>query len=97
MVDLINARFKMRGGTFADLTAVNEVPLDREIIVEVDTSRIKIGDGVTNYVDLNYSGGGGTSDPVYYREPLSNGDPDGPSVLFSDGDIVFINQEVFTT
>lgn len=92
--EILYARFKMRGGTFADLTAVNEVPLDREIIVETDTLRMKMGDGITNYVDLDYLGGG-SSEVLYFREPVTNGEADDPSVLFSNGEIVFVNQPVF--
>lgn len=51
-------RFLLRGGTAADLAQVNEVPLARELVVEVDSRRMKLGDGVTRYNQLRYIGGG---------------------------------------
>lgn len=58
-------RFTLRGGTAADLATVNEIPLGRELIVEVDTKKLKLGDGVTRYNVLPYlSLGGGSSDAV---------------------------------
>lgn len=94
MAETLFYRFKVRGGTFADLTSVNEVPLARELIVETDALRMKLGDGLTNYNDLDYLGSGSTQ-TLYYREPVTNGDADNPSVLFSDGDVVFINKATF--
>lgn len=49
-------RFLVRGGTAANLAAVNETPLQRELVVERDTGRMKLGDGVTPYNDLPYFG-----------------------------------------
>lgn len=57
--ETIDYRFKARGGEAANLAAVNEVPLRREVVVEIDTAKIKVGDGVTPYNDLAYVGGGG--------------------------------------
>jgi hypothetical protein len=51
-------RFRVRGGTAADLATVNEVLLRRELCIELDTGRMKLGDGVTAWNDLTYSGGG---------------------------------------
>lgn len=47
-------RFLPRGGLAVDLAAVNEVPLEREVVVEHDTKRMKVGDGVSHYNDLDY-------------------------------------------
>lgn len=61
----ISDRFKMRRGTAADLAAVNEVPLKGEWIWEEDQGlndgkfKLKIGDGVTHYNDLEYLASGG--------------------------------------
>mgnify|MGYP001427368579 CR=1 FL=1 len=49
-------RFLTRGGTAANLATVNEVPLARELVVETDTGKMKLGDGETNYNDLAYIG-----------------------------------------
>lgn len=61
--DVVDLRFLVRGGTAANLAAVNEIPFVRELIVERDTLKMKLGDGVTHYNDLDYiaTGGGGGS------------------------------------
>lgn len=51
-------RFRCRGGTAADLATVNEIPLSRELVVETDTGKMKLGDGVTAYNALAYMAGG---------------------------------------
>lgn len=57
-------RWGLRGGTAADLATVNEIPLKREAVIEDDTGKIKVGDGVTHWNDLDYintpPGGGGS-------------------------------------
>ncbi|NLC60137.1 MAG: hypothetical protein GX761_02495 [Gammaproteobacteria bacterium] len=58
MADKIHYRFTVRGGTAAALAARNEVPLSRELVVETDTGKMKLGDGVTAYNDLTYTSGG---------------------------------------
>lgn len=58
----ISYRFLVRGGTAANLAAVNEIPLARELIFETDSTVFKLGDGVTAYNALpnrNAGGGGG--------------------------------------
>jgi hypothetical protein len=57
--ETIHYRFLVRGGTAANLAAVNEVPKHRELIVETDTGKLKLGNGTTPYNDLDYIGGGG--------------------------------------
>ena len=52
---IINYRFLVRAGTAANLTSVNEIPLARELVLEIDTLRFKFGDGATRYVDLVYA------------------------------------------
>ena len=76
-------RFRIRGGTAADLATVNEVPLRRELCIELDTGKMKLGDGVTAWNDLPYiSGGGGGDAPVEFQATATHiqwrlvGDPD---------------------
>lgn len=57
-IETIYYRFRVRGGTAAALTALNEVPLERELVFETDTGRAKLGDGVTPYNALDYTAGG---------------------------------------
>jgi len=49
-------RFLVRGGEAAAISALNEIPLERELIVETDTLKFKIGDGVRRYSVLPYLG-----------------------------------------
>lgn len=54
MTETVYYRFLTRGGTAAAVAALNEVPYARELIMETDTGRAKLGDGVTAYNDLPY-------------------------------------------
>lgn len=81
--ETINYRFKVRGGTAAALASVNEVPLRRELCIELDTGKMKVGDGTTAWNDLPYiSGGGGGDAPVEFQATATHiqwrlvGDPD---------------------
>ena len=58
MAETIHYRFLVRGGTAAALASRNEIPLARELVVETDTGKIKLGDAVTPFNDLPYLGGG---------------------------------------
>ena len=51
--------FALRGDTLGRWTEFNPILADREFVLETDTGLFKIGDGVTNYVDLPYGGTGG--------------------------------------
>jgi hypothetical protein len=53
----MTVRRKERGGTAAALASANETPLQRELYVEYDTGRMKVGDGVTAYNSLSYIAG----------------------------------------
>ena len=45
-----------RGGTTSALQQMNPLLERREIVVETDTGKLKVGDGVHNWKDLPYSG-----------------------------------------
>lgn len=66
----LDYRFKVRGGLAAALASLNEVPLRREMIVELDNLfttgefKAKIGDGTTHYNDLPYLQAGGGDDAL---------------------------------
>ena len=51
----LSGSIQMKRGTAAALAASNYVPAAGEFIVETDTNRIKIGNGVSNYANLSYS------------------------------------------
>lgn len=53
----INARIKNRRDTKANLTNTNPLLYSGELILEQDTNKIKMGDGVTLYNELPYIGG----------------------------------------
>lgn len=54
---------QLRGGTYTALSTENPLLARRELCVEVDTGKIKVGNGTDNYNDLPYAGGGGTEFP----------------------------------
>lgn len=56
MPDVINYRFRLRRGLAADWAAQNELLLEGEFGLELDTRKKKIGDGVTLWNDLPYDG-----------------------------------------
>ena len=58
----LDRRFKNRRGLQAELEAKDEVLLEGEICFEIDTNKIKIGNGINSWTNLPYltgSGGGG--------------------------------------
>jgi hypothetical protein len=71
-VSAIPRRFQQRGGDAATLAVLNEVPLDRELIVDKTNGIIRVGDGVTRYLDLPILGAKG--DPGSPGAPGSKGD-----------------------
>lgn len=52
----VDDRFKVRRGTAAALSSLNEIPLQGEWILETDTLLMKMGDGATHYNSLPYFG-----------------------------------------
>lgn len=49
---------QLKGGTYTALSTENPLLARREIAVEVDTGKIKVGNGTSNYNALPYAGGG---------------------------------------
>ena len=62
--------FSLRGDTAARWAQFNPILADRELVLETDTGKFKIGDGVTVYASLPYAGvagptgSGGATGPV---------------------------------
>lgn len=54
------ALVQQRRGTAADLASANEKPLAGQIFFEIDTNRMKVGDGIDFYNDLDYITNGTT-------------------------------------
>ena len=81
-----NGALQHRGGTAAALASENPTPKAREIMIETDTTKFKIGDGVTAWNELAYascncSGSGdsgsqtGITGKFGYRIDKNNSDP----------------------
>lgn len=49
-------QIQLRGGTLAEWTLGNPIIAHREMVLETDTDKFKIGNGVDNYLDLPYGG-----------------------------------------
>lgn len=49
-------QLSLRGDTLARWAEFNPVLGDRELVLETDSRRFKIGDGVSSYLDLPYAG-----------------------------------------
>ena len=49
---------QLRGGLSSVLKKVNPLPARRELMVEIDTGKIKVGDGTHRWNELTYSGNG---------------------------------------
>ena len=59
----LNGVIQLRGGISSVLSTVNPLVKKREIMVEIDTGKMKVGDGVKRWNSLNYSGGEMTLPP----------------------------------
>jgi len=73
MPDVISYRFLVRGGAASAVHALNEIPKSREIVIETDTLKMKVGDGATPYLDLPYFSGGGGSGVITVPGPPGTG------------------------
>ena len=60
MGKIINAIFKLRRGMSADWTRVNPILEAGEPAFEIDTLKLKIGNGLTPWNDLPYTAGEGS-------------------------------------
>lgn len=50
-------KIQLRGDTQANWLVSDPTPADRELVIETDTRRHKIGDGLLKYSELEYAGG----------------------------------------
>lgn len=63
MPDVVNYRFRLRRGLAATWLSLNDILLGGEIGLETDTGKVKIGDGITPWNDLDYSFNGANPVP----------------------------------
>jgi hypothetical protein len=49
-------QIQLRGGTLAEWTSGNPIIAHREMVLETDTNKFKIGNGADHYLDLPYGG-----------------------------------------
>jgi hypothetical protein len=64
---------QIRGGTASSATAANPVLAARELGVETDTGKIKVGNGVTAWNSLPYSAGGSSGNSITALNDVSVG------------------------
>jgi hypothetical protein len=57
-------QLSLRGDTLVNWLAFNPILNDRELVIETDTRRFKIGDGATTYSNLPYAGSNSEYDPI---------------------------------
>lgn len=62
-------KITLRGDTKANWVSVNPILSAREMVIETDTNRTKIGDGISTYTELSYSTSGVY--PKTYKARLS--------------------------
>ena len=53
-----NGVLQLKGGTYEALSTENPLLARRELCIEIDTGKIKAGNGTDYYNDLPYAGGG---------------------------------------
>jgi hypothetical protein len=54
-------QIQLRRGTLAEWTASNPILAVGEVVLETDSNRFKVGDGVLQYISLPYGGIQGTN------------------------------------
>lgn len=75
-----------RRGTAAEWTSVNPLLADGEVGLETDTLKIKVGNGVQNWVALPYMiFGGGPQGPQGWQGPSSGGDGASEALMLMGG------------
>lgn len=70
---MANIQFQVRRGTASEWATANPILADGELAYETDTSKLKVGDGLTSYNPLPYFGVSVGDFPVSLTA-LSDGD-----------------------
>jgi hypothetical protein len=74
-------QIQLRGGTLAEWTSGNPIIAHREMVLETDTNKFKIGNGADHYLDLPYGGlVGPTGADSTVAGPQGDTGPAGPGI-----------------
>lgn len=49
-------QIQLRRGSFNEWDSANPIIADGEVVLETDTGKFKVGNGISNYLDLPYGG-----------------------------------------
>jgi hypothetical protein len=63
-------QIQFRGGTYSEWTSANPILAAREMVLETDTNKFKVGNGVDRYNTLPYGGIAGAPGVVAATGPL---------------------------
>lgn len=89
-------RIQLRRDTAAAWTAANPVLLAGEAGFETDTRRLKIGDGVTAWNSLFYSGGGGAQLLTELFDVEADTRVDGSVLIYDEASAKFVADPIHT-
>lgn len=64
----LNGPVQLKGGTAQAMSSANPLLAQREIAVESDTGKIKVGDGTHYWNDLPYSGNSGSGNNIEWPD-----------------------------
>lgn len=93
----MSARIQLRRGKKAFWESENPILHEGEPGYERDTRRLKIGDGVTPWLDLPYSAGGATDIPIDQASLAEHINAATPHPVYDDGpslDLLYQNAKV---
>ena len=86
---------QLKGGTYEVLSAVNPFLAHRELVVETDTGKIKVGDGIHNWNSLPYIGGNSSGTTVLSQQVSVTvlGVANEPAVIPASGDQYIVGDD----
>ena len=70
---IVGTTIQFRRGTAANIHLVNPIPHDGELVLESDTKKFKIGDGITHYNSLPYVGVPSNNFPIFKGTSVGTG------------------------
>lgn len=101
----MNLKYKHTAKTKEEWEELNPIVVDREIVIEKDTNRLKIGNGVDNYSELKYVISDHFENAIDYNSTILADSTDTLVIgkveriilqlLNSDGTIIYDHKELF--